>query len=130
MADKSTYVLEGGPDSSTTALQFDTYSRAPTRERCGDLNASVVSGTRSGLVASVARPDYQALLQSFPTVLNASKVLPQVKHDVEHIITTHGRPVAGRYRWLDPRRLEAARREFLDLEKQGIVRRCSSSCHS
>jgi hypothetical protein len=95
-----------------------------------DLNASVVGSTRSGLVAAELQPDFNDILMSFPAVLNASKALPAVKHDVQHVIVTTGRPVTGRYRRLDPARLAAAKKEFMELEKQGIVRRSSSSWSS
>ena len=115
--------------------QFSTYSMQPTRGASakapgaarapgGVLNASVVRGTRS---IAAEEPDFIALLEAFPAVLNVGKDLPEVKHDVEHVIVTQGRPVAGRYRRLDPARLEAAKKEFLDLERQGIVRRSSSN---
>ena len=59
-------------------------------------------------------------------MLNASKVLPEPTHGVFHHLETEGRPVTAKYRRLDQERLAAARKEFADLEKQGIVR-CSSS---
>ncbi len=43
-----------------------------------------------------------------------------MKHKVEHLIE------AAKYRRLDPARLVAAKKEFLELEKQGIVRRSCS----
>ena len=66
------------------------------------------------------------VLHSFPEGLNPSKKLPPVKHHVQHIIETEGHAVAGKYRRLAPFRLEAARVEFAELEKQGIVRRSKS----
>jgi len=66
------------------------------------------------------------LLDEFPAVLNPSKVLPPVKHHVRHHIVTEGHASAAQYRRLDPSKLEAAKKEFLELEKQGIVRRSSS----
>ena len=55
-----------------------------------------------------------------------SKVLPRPTHGVYHHLETEGRPVTAKYRRLDPERLAAAKSEFADLERQGIVR-CSSS---
>jgi cleavage and polyadenylation specificity factor subunit 1 len=46
---------------------------------------------------------------------------------VEHFIETEGRPVTSKYRRLDPDRLAAAKAEFAELEKQGVVRRSSSN---
>ena len=68
------------------------------------------------------------VLVEFPGVVNLSKKLPPVRHSVEHVIeTTCSRPIASRYRRLDPAKLEIAKREFADMEAQGIVRRSSSS---
>ena len=73
---------------------------------------------------------YNTLLASFPAVVNPSKVLPGVHHKVVHHIETEGRPVFSKYRRLDPGRLEAAKKEFEDMEKQGIVRRSNSEWSS
>ena len=60
-------------------------------------------------------------MEEFPGVLNTSKVLPKPTHRVEHILVTEGRPVRAEYRRLDNDRLEAAKKEFAELEKQGIT---------
>ena len=73
------------------------------------------------------RPTYQEILQEFPEVVNPSKKLPRVKHQVEHHIETVGRPVSAKYRRLDTSKLQAAKAEFLEMERQGIVRRSNSS---
>ena len=71
------------------------------------------------------------LLQKYKAVVGASKRLPPVKHAVEHLIeTTPARPVASRYRRLDPERLAAAKAEFAAMESQGIIRRSKSSWSS
>ena len=49
-----------------------------------------------------------------------------MKHRVEHHIETEGRPVAAKYRRLDAVRLKAAKAEFAELERQGVIRRSSS----
>jgi hypothetical protein len=56
-----------------------------------------------------------------------TKNLPHSRHGVYHRIEMTGRPVKAKYRRLDPDRLKAAKAEFMDLEKQGIIRR-SDSC--
>jgi hypothetical protein len=73
---------------------------------------------------------YQQLLKQFPDVLSQSKELPPVKHSVVHFIETEGRPVAAKYRRLDPVKLKAAQAEFAELERQGIVRRSNSEWSS
>jgi hypothetical protein len=69
---------------------------------------------------------YTELLKELPAVLCQSKQLPPVIHSVEHQIETEGRPVAAKYRRLDPAKLAAAKKEFADMERQGIIRRLSS----
>ena len=69
----------------------------------------------------------QHVLEEFPGVLNTSKVLPKPTHRVEHILVTEGRPVKAKYRRLDNARLEAAKKEFAELEKQGIIRMSNSN---
>ena len=66
------------------------------------------------------------LEREFPAVFNAAKDLPPVKHRVEHHIETEGRPVAAKYPRLDAARLKAAKAEFAELERQGVIRRSSS----
>jgi hypothetical protein len=78
-------------------------------------------------VAAVASAEYAAVLAEFPGVVNESKMLPPVTHKVEHFIETEGRPVCSKYRRLAPDRLAAAKAEFAELEKQGVVRRSSSN---
>ena len=67
------------------------------------------------------------MLAEFPKVLNTSKVLPKPTHRVEHFLVTEGCPVTARYRRLDNDRLEAIKKEFAELERQGIIRRSSSN---
>jgi hypothetical protein len=73
-----------------------------------------------------AENKFKAVLAAFPDVLNASKVLPKPSGDVKHFIKTTGPPIASRFRRLDGEKLAAARAEFLQTEKDGIVRRSDS----
>ena len=71
------------------------------------------------------------LLQKYKAAVGASKWLPLIKHAVEHLIeTTATRPVASRYRRLDPEQLATAKAEFAAMESQGIIRRSKSSWSS
>jgi hypothetical protein len=79
--------------------------------------------------AGVAEP-YRKLLEDFPDVVCPSGELPPVKHSVLHFIETDGQPVVSKYRRLDPVKLVVAQKEFAQLEKQGIIRRSSSSWSS
>ena len=61
----------------------------------------------------------------FPDVVNPSKQLPAAVHNVFHHIKTVGPPLASRFRRLEGDKLQAARAEFDQMEKDGIVR-CST----
>ncbi len=84
------------------------------------------SGPGGGLVARIGNLDFAAVFRDFEKVVNPSKELPAVSHQVVHHIETTGRPVAAKYRRLDPVKLKAAKKAFLEMEKQGIVRRANS----
>ena len=73
---------------------------------------------------------FRSLLVEFPDVVNESTILPTPVHDVTHHLETSGRPVTFRFRRLDPSKLAAAKAEFLKMEKDGIVRRSSSTWSS
>ena len=66
------------------------------------------------------------LLLDFPGIVNPSKQLPAAVHDVQHHIKTVGPPLASRFRRLEGAKLQAARTEFDQMEKDGIVRRSTS----
>ena len=73
----------------------------------------------------------QELVDQYPDVVCSSKRLPAVKHNVVHMLeTTCQRPVTARYRRLDAEKLEAARREFADMEDQGIIRKSKGAWSS
>ena len=82
----------------------------------------------AAVVAAVAADFGRQMLAAFPEVECGSKELPPVKHKVVHVIDTgSSQPIAQRYRRLDAEKLAAAKAEFASLEKQGIIRRSSSS---
>jgi hypothetical protein len=72
-------------------------------------------------------PDVQALLDVFPDVCNPGKTLPPVKCEVSHHLLTRGPPVAAKFRRLDGEKFDAARTEFAQLERDGVVRRSTSA---
>jgi hypothetical protein len=95
------------------------------------LAAPLVAPLAAPLAALLAAPPaaasrYAELLKEFPTVMCQ---LPPVIQSVQHHIETEGRPVAAKYRQLDPVKLAAAKKEFAEMERQGIIR-LSSSCWS
>ncbi len=65
-------------------------------------------------------------LEEFGDVVCASKVLPPMGSDVEHHIKMTGPPIAACFCRLDAEKLAAAKTEFLQLEKDRIVRRSDS----
>jgi hypothetical protein len=89
---------------------------------CGAVSQAATCGPASevglGIVAEI--------LRDFPDVVNAAKCLPTVQHDVEHHIRTSGPPIASRFRRLEGYKLEAARREFEAMEREGIIERSTS----
>jgi cleavage and polyadenylation specificity factor subunit 1 len=91
-------------------------------------SASSLAGS-TGLLASVqATPEpFRSLFCEFQDVAGSSGTLPPVKHSVEHVIETAGRPVTAKFRRLDAGKLLAAKTEFLKMESEGIIQR-SSSC--
>ena len=89
---------------------------------------STGGGSSGQLAASLHVGAAKRLLQKYQAVVGASKWLPPIKHAVEHLIdTTAARPVASRYRCLDPERLATAKVEFATMESQGIIQHSKSS---
>ena len=109
------------PTPSTSSSSTSTAS--PGQQGCG-------SGLWEGEAVDAAGVGEEVEME-FPEVVNLSKMLPQVKHAVEHTIDTAGhRPIASRYRRLDPEKLAIAKKDFEELEKQGVVRRSKSAWSS
>ncbi|KAK3757325.1 hypothetical protein RRG08_014014 [Elysia crispata] len=67
---------------------------------------------------------YEAILEDFPELLIPT--FRDNKHGVVHHIPTSGPPVHARARRLDNDKLSAAKAEFEELERLGIIRRSSS----
>jgi hypothetical protein len=66
------------------------------------------------------------ILDEFPEVANASKVLPPSSLGVKHFISTKSPPIASKFRQLDAEKLQVAKAEFEQLEREGIVQRSTS----
>ena len=79
-------------------------------------------------------PQFLALdanLQTFITTtcsntLTKSKITKPSANTYHHIVTQHQRPIKQRVRPLSPQRRKAVEKEFLELEKSGIIRRSKS----
>lgn len=87
------------------------------------------SETPSSLFAAISDVDSEIreMIAQFPDVTNEMSVLPNVKHNVKHHIEVSGKPVSLRFRRLDSARLEVAKKEFAQMERDGIIRRSDSS---
>ena len=66
------------------------------------------------------------LLLELPDVVNPSKQLPAAVHNVQHHIKTVGPPLASRFHCLEGAKLQVARAEFNQMERDGIVRQATS----
>ncbi len=115
------HLFTGGGNSSGQRSAADRAAGRPPS------SASPLSGS-GAVAASAAGADSCAqLLADFPAVVNSSKQLhKKPSGDVEHHIVTRGPPMACRFRRLDGEKLAAAKKEFLQMEKDGIVRRSNS----
>jgi cleavage and polyadenylation specificity factor subunit 1 len=71
-------------------------------------------------------PIAQMLHSDFPEILTPTFSLSTPSHGVQHHIATTGRPVHSKPRRLPPDKLAHAKREFLHMERMGIIRKSSS----
>jgi hypothetical protein len=69
---------------------------------------------------------YQQLLRQFPNVLRSSNVPTEPHHTVLHYIETKGPPAHHRPRRLPPEKYQLAKKEFENLQRQGIIKPSSS----
>ena len=141
----SVHILQRGKAAESTGPPQARPSHRPAKAArvnapSGSLAAPVAEGGSAGAastpssspavlaasVRSTGQQKYHEILEFFPKVVNPSKNLPAPIHEVRHHIETTGRPVAAKYRRLDPEKLQAAKKEFAEMEKQGVVRRSKS----
>ncbi len=80
-----------------------------------------------GLSLEAGHLSVDGLLAEFPDVVNAAQSLPALRHDVVHFIRTSGPPIASRFQRLEGAKLEAARKEFEAMEREGVIERSTSS---
>jgi hypothetical protein len=107
--------VKAPPGSPATAGQAATCGHTSPQD--GLLSLSAIPGPER----------FRQIVAQFPQVVNLQKSLPAPTTGVEHHIVTRGPPVTARFRRLDAEKLAAAKAEFLQLEKEGIVRRSDSS---
>jgi hypothetical protein len=63
-------------------------------------------------------------------VVNAGKSLLSAVQDLEHHIRTSGPPIASKFWRLEGAKLEAARKEFKDIEQEGVIECSMLPCAS
>jgi len=66
------------------------------------------------------------IIATFQDVLNPKGDLQRTSDDVAHHLQTRGPPIASKFWRLDSEKLAAAKKEFLALERAGIVQRSTS----
>jgi len=71
--------------------------------------------------------EFEAILSTFPMVMQPCNRDCPIKHDVTHHIMTSGPPVSAHPRRLSPEKLKIARQEFDHMLQDSIVRPSSSS---
>jgi hypothetical protein len=86
----------------------------------------------TGLVAALSAvpPPVRSLFAEFPSVVGDGSDTPRPLHGIQHTVETKGRLLFAKSRRLDPDKLRTAEKEFLALEKVGIVRRSNSGWSS
>jgi hypothetical protein len=96
----------------------------------GDFVAAVAAAVHHlGLFAAVevTPPAFRQIFSQFQDLANAEGRLPPAKHKTLHHIKTTGPPATSRFRRLDETKLAAAKADFAKLERDGIIRRSSST---
>ncbi len=79
------------------------------------------------ITVEVTLPVFQQIFSQFQHVANAEGRLPPAKHKTVHHIKKTGPPATSRFRRLDAAKLVAAKADFMKLERDGIIRRSSST---
>ena len=99
-------------------IEADTYLSSP----CSVSNFSVeeLAPIETGY------DKFREILQKFPEILQPTFSCTNVKHGVKHSIPTTGLPVHARARRLAPDKLAIAKREFMEMEQMGIIRKSNS----
>jgi hypothetical protein len=114
--------------SAPVASQAATCGQGPSSSAFSPASASIASqaATCGPDRAGSGGDSFTAVVDQFPEVVNVSQRLPESKHGVVHHLVTTGPPVSSKFRHLDSEKLAAAKAEFAQLERDGIIRRSSS----
>ena len=99
-------------------IEADTYLSSPC----------YVSKTPVNELSPVEVEEYKfrKILHEFPDILRPTFSSADVKHVVRHFVPTTGAPIHARTRRLAPDKLAVAKREFLEMEHMGIIRKSNS----
>ncbi|XP_073986102.1 uncharacterized protein [Rhodnius prolixus] len=65
---------------------------------------------------------YGDILRDFPGIIRPNAMTREVKHQVQHVIETTGRPVNAKARRLHPAKYKAVKEEFQRMMEEGICR--------
>ena len=99
-------------------IEADTYLSTP----CSISHAPV----NELAPIEVEENKYRKILKDFPEILKPTFSSAEVKHGVRHFVPTTGPPVHARARRLAPDKLLVAKREFLEMEQMGVIRKSNS----
>ena len=113
---------QASPPTASVVTGLQPQHRLPA----ATTSTSTFSTSPAASSTSSTSSCYKALLEEFPEVVNASKRLPAVDHDVVHHIVTSGPPISAKFRRLDGEKLAAAKAEFKQLQEDGIIQRSTS----
>ena len=86
-----------------------------------------MSSPSPSLLPKQRKTDFDAILLTYPDIVQPCNTEAPVKHKDTHHINTVGPPVHARPRRLSPEHLKAPRQEFKLMLQQGIIRPSSSS---
>ncbi len=90
-------------------------------------NSSISQNSIKICHVSEIKKDFARIVFQYPSILDKNNCLREVKHNTEFEIPTNCAPIFSKPRRLDPVKFMAAKKEFLKMEKMGIVRRSKSA---
>ncbi|GFR69539.1 transposon Ty3-G Gag-Pol polyprotein [Elysia marginata] len=99
-------------------IEADTYLSSPC-------SISRVATTELALIEQESNK-FRKVLQDFPALLQPTFSSTAVKHGVQHHMPTTGPPVHSGARRLAPDKVAVAKKEFMEMEQIGIIRKSNS----
>ena len=101
----------------------------PTSAPGAPLLGAASPGISTCLPPTDSADPYDALRREFSDIFRPElriRAPDEQHHGIEHHIETTGPPLSSRYRRLGPEKLEAAKRAFFDMERQGVCVKAAS----